>query len=1619
MTTLHTSGPAQAAAVHSNAFNFLSFVQTGVDPRTGLYTVSLSLPPVAANGLTGPTLSASLAFNPMQTDDRGFGIGWGLRLSSYDAVAQVLRLSSGEVYRAYDTGSTLVVEDQKLRTFSVEKVGSDFVIAYKSGVTEVLSTRSGGAGLYLPETIRSHEGRTLTLRYATFGNHRMLSEVIDETRTLISITRASGLISIVVWPGSPQAATLSMWLVNAQVTELRLPVDNRAAWRFVYETLGEYTLISRVDTPLGGYELVRHQARGHAFPAGAPQGHLPYVIEHVRGPRAGQPVMRSVYRYSNRNFLGYGANGLVWVNGQDNLCKVLEDYRYDSVETWMEGEGSSERVLRTITRTYNRFHLLLSEETRERAHVRRQETQYHVLDGRPYADQPRQCQLPQRVSTSWAVHDDFPRRREEVVTTSFDEYGNLLCQVDAVDVTEQYAYYDLAGEDGCPPHPHGFVRFMKEKRVIPAQTEQTTGQAPSTVTRYRYAAIPSLLPYSPPAIVQTLERLYEANGDDERLVREVETSYYDTPSDPSLHAREKTRTVTVQGFKTRTHFTYAMHAGALEVVQTVTGFDDTQRTTRMLRSLVDGQDLEVETEGGAHVRYRYDALGRVSSETTAPDTPFEATRRYHYALASAADDDAFAATTDANGLTTRTWYDGLQRKIRVEMQADAPAGEPYRLSYAARYDAAGQLVEETNHDWLENAALALVSRHEYDDWGERCMTIRGDGVVEHRVFDPIARTETCWLDDRLGHVSGHIVTQRNGFDKPTSVERIDTQGAIYSKSVSAYDGLGRLVRESDAAGYTTEFDYDVFGRTTHRRLPDGTALEYDYARHSDADLPTEIRLHPASGAPMVIGQQRFDGLDRCVSRTVGGRRRTFIYDGAFDAPSIEQTPRGESIHFGYEPRLTDKPVRRSTRELEDRYTYDPRHAQLVAMSSQGQGEHRFTYSPLGQLLREAWLDAGRPYEASYIHSMQGRPLRYIDCFGREQRTEYDAAGRAASVAYETLASRIDYDGYGRIHHIVTQDMQSDRALTVTCRYDDFGREIERSFSIDRTIHTVITQTYTNTDKLARRAVRARDVTLRTESYNYDSRGRLVDYRCEGAQPPRDSFGNAIVAQRYAYDGCDNILTITTEFLDGQDVARYRYENPDDPTQLTGIAHTHPHYPSTETLAYDQDGNLERTSSRAYRYDTLGRLTEVERTQEGVPGRYRYDARDRLTIAESDDGARTHSAYRETQLIGELLSGGPQGELQRRYLREGELLLAQRDGASSSQVVLCGGDMAQTVRLALSSASGTAFDIAYTPYGARPLEAGLPGLLGIQGQRYDVLAGGYLLGNGARLYDPSLMRFLSPDSMSPFHGGGINGYAYCLGDPINLVDPTGALSWQSILGIVIGAVAVAVAVASLGTGIAISAGLAQASAGLAAFATVPSATLSGVLAVGAVAADIVSGATAIASSALSERDPQAAGILGWVSTGFGVAATAQGFSGAVSGVANTSRGTASAASARFAVARSTLAVAASMQGVSTQIAAALGKEPPAWASYALSGLSLALAGAGWGSALGETAFAARNGRSFDLQAVELAQLGARATPPARAQSGATSSTQGTSVARANRSVRRVGAPNGDEEGNTRL
>lgn len=79
-----------------------------------------------------------------------------------------------------------------------------------------------------------------------------------------------------------------------------------------------------------------------------------------------------------------------------------------------------------------------------------------------------------------------------------------------------------------------------------------------------------------------------------------------------------------------------------------------------------------------------------------------------------------------------------------------------------------------------------------------------------------------------------------------------------------------------------------------------------------------------------------------------------------------------------------------------------------------------------------------------------------------------------------------------------------------------------------------------------------------------------------------------------------------------------------------------------------------------------------------------------------------------------------------------------------------------------------------------LLTGLNAAMGYNGQMTEAGTGWQILGNGYRVYNPALMRFHSPDYLSPFGEGGLNAYAYCEGDPVNRVDPTGHYAWMAFL-----------------------------------------------------------------------------------------------------------------------------------------------------------------------------------------------------------------------------------------------
>lgn len=177
---------------------------------------------------------------------------------------------------------------------------------------------------------------------------------------------------------------------------------------------------------------------------------------------------------------------------------------------------------------------------------------------------------------------------------------------------------------------------------------------------------------------------------------------------------------------------------------------------------------------------------------------------------------------------------------------------------------------------------------------------------------------------------------------------------------------------------------------------------------------------------------------------------------------------------------------------------------------------------------------------------------------------------------------------------------------------------------------------------------------------------------------------------------------------------------------------------------------------------------------GLIKTYAYDSMDRLTGAHTGPKNHEQFFYNRERMITE-----NEGGVSRSLMHVKNQLLAQAyiDNPSGDASLLSTNRQCSVLH---SVSALKVHSQAFTPFGYHPIQEEMNGLPGFNGERPDPLTGHYHLGKGHRAYNPHLMRFNSPDQLSPFDAGGLNAYAYCSGDPVNRSDPSGRASFEDIL-----------------------------------------------------------------------------------------------------------------------------------------------------------------------------------------------------------------------------------------------
>lgn len=1220
----------------TQANNFISALSTGTDPRTGQFLVNFPLARLSGNALLGPNISLGLNYSPMTSENSGFGTGFSLGLSQFNNKTNLLELSSGEKYRVIPGSDE--VRNQKLSNFRFSYTnGTDdadgYTIFWKEGKQELLTLI--GENTFVTSLVTSPHGHTLLLSWDWSGEYPLLTGISDQTTLLCKFDYGLNVV-ITVWPETAEEYRLLFEFINNdQLDSISRQANGEQTlnWYFIYDVIDgqDHLMLTGVNYPTGMTDRVEYsQIEGLQYPdASGISSRLPVVLSHTCSPGGGQPDMIKYYTYSEQNFLGYNGNFGDWSADSDYIYTTLTDYIYSSTETVTDAG-----ITVTTLRTYNNYHLQICEEVTREGCTYRTDYSYYAEQGSFIDSQPPQFQLPKNTKEIWTDKEGKSRERETLL--EFDKNGNPVYQLSPDGTQTVTEWYAAEGEEGCPAEPNGFVRFMKSQIITPRQTDFNT---PKKQTRYTYKNAGSS-----GYIVQDTEVQF---ADDELLQKR--SFEYNTKVGDSEFGRitgityEKYQNgVDSPKFLSSQLFNTNISNGLLTQTKIFTGHDLLQATTVHELSAFSGLLMSETDAQGVTVAYTYDKSGRLLTQITASGTDFANTATWDYSIENTG---PVTKITDSSGNQRQLCFDGAGRQV-LEQLYDTDTTQQWYSTASRTLNGLGEVQTSSGYDYLttpSSEAYSVDASVQYDNWGTGSVYSYSDGTVLHHNDDPVNLKKTVSLQGSSNgeeRSSGKHVTLRDEKSLlPTTIQQLDISDNLLSSRQLSYDGLGRLILETDELGHTTQRTYDNYNRVLTQTLPDGSIVSRSYAPHLSGNQIATISVTGPDAAgntqTWLLGTQEFDGLARLTKQTSGGRTTLYHYTDSSPLPDTVTLPSGSKIKYQYIPELNNAISRVEVDGIIQLFNYDKITGKTL-QETEGKVSTDYLWSNSGYLSQENFIRENNTSKTAYTHTISGVPSSYSDITGSQSTYKRDEFGRIVSILDNDLKVKIEYDALGRLVSQTVMNLAETEKLSTIITYDDFGREIKRVIN-DSIGQTLITElAWMKNGLLESRSLKKEDGdVIRKELYKYDNRNRLINYNVSGTEPVLDAYGNPVATQIYKFDALNNLTEVSTTLTDQSvDVTGFHYDNKNDPTQLTSVTHSHPAYPSVITLEYDTEGRMTKDEAgRSLTYDSLGRLSTID--GENIHGgTYVYDAQNRLVSQQISESKTTQLYYRGNELVNE-------------------------------------------------------------------------------------------------------------------------------------------------------------------------------------------------------------------------------------------------------------------------------------------------------------------------------------------------------------------------------------------------
>ena len=660
----------------------------------------------------------------------------------------------------------------------------------------------------------------------------------------------------------------------------------------------------------------------------------------------------------------------------------------------------------------------------------------------------------------------------------------------------------------------------------------------------------------------------------------------------------------------------------------------------------------------------------------------------------------------------------------------------------------------------------------YDNAGNQVQYKDGSNYIVETDYDILGRQVRSIGDPTV--IQYPTVTQNSNGKNETSTFGYDLAGnTVYSNSAGVeietqYDAASRVVHKEstqqvNGVAVTIESNYSYDGTDNGlilNTVTDGLGRVKEYRYNNLGQLVSEVDKGDTGNATERVTAYTYDNNGNMLTMTRSDNSVvTYTYDEQ-NRMTRKEYSTSHYVTYAYDDNgnlLTMTQVVGSVTTTSE-YEYDA--------SGSKTGEKRnsayiakYEYYDNGSLKKISYPQTGGGWrDILYSYDTEGRLETISDCTGQQdgqigpviRQFFYDANGK---LSY--LEDYREFDTLGT--DFTRQTFTYDNVGTLTAvNYLDNNVTSKESYELTMNSDGKITQEEITTNYGSQQVT--------TKNYTYDPFGRLAQ---------ESTNGLALTVINYEYDAVNNRVKMTQS----GDEWDYIYN---EFNQLTEVLFNNV---TQTTYTYDGRGNqITRTEggvTTTYIYDLADRLIEITRTESGITttvATYTYDGADqRVSQTEGEDT----TVYFYNGIVLLYTEDGSGNKIEENIVEpDGGIVASKRfSGIYSGQHFFYRQDIRGSVTNIVDENGDVVKGYTYTAFGNTTVTGSSTFInsTAYTGAVLDNLTGLYYM--NARYYSPETGRFLTMDSYVgnlaepwPWHL-----YAYCEGDPVNNIDPSGHMS----------------------------------------------------------------------------------------------------------------------------------------------------------------------------------------------------------------------------------------------------